>query len=227
MVLSMKWHRSFFLSLWGFLGKQIMYILGRSCNIQKIVGKEHIDRVIRTGQPTIFCFWHNNIFFLSYYLYQFVFKKGIHLTVLISQSKDAEWISRIVEKWGGSSGRGSSTRGGADALRVLAKALQKKHHSIVVTPDGPRGPKYKIQSGMISLAQLTKTPIIPLNFNANRKWVFNSWDNFILPKFFSKIVISIGKPYHIPRSITDLQKKEMILDLEKIMLKQVEENTLF
>ena len=197
-----------------------MKLIGASLRIKKIEGKKYIDKVLKTGKPVIFCFWHNNIFFCSYYLHEFAHKKGCHLIALISCSKDGELIARVVEDWGGTAVRGSSSRYGSKAFRELYKKMRSQFNAAIVTPDGPRGPKYVFQSGAVILSQITQCPIIPVFSDANRKWVFNSWDNFKIPKFFAKVCLYIGKPYQVPRELAPEKEKKIVKKLERIMRDQ-------
>ena len=198
-----------------------MKLIGVSSRIRKIEGKEYIDKILKTGRPVIFCFWHNNILYCTYYLHEFVHKKGCYLTVLISRSKDGELIARVVEDLGGTAARGSSTRYGSRAFRELYENMKREFNAIAITPDGPKGPQYVFQPGSVILSQITQCPIIPVYFDADRKWILNSWDHFKIPKPFANICLHIGKPYQVPRELDPEKEKKVIKKLEKMMLDQV------
>lgn len=198
-----------------------MRVIGFFSKIIHIEGKDTLDDIIKNKKPVIFSFWHNRIFFASHFLHQYVFRKGVHLTVLISQSKDGEFIARVVEGWGGTTARGSATRGGKEAMHQIFSAVKKKS-AIVTTPDGPRGPVYDFKAGTMVIAQLTQIPIIPVSFAAKPAWVLNSWDKFVIPKFFSKIVISIGDPIYVPRKLNEQEKETYRASLQKEMMKNLE-----
>ena len=201
-------------------------LIEASCRIKNIKGKEYIDHILKTGEPAIFCFWHNNIFYCAPFLYRNVrkLKSAVKTAVLISRSKDAEPIARVVEMWGGIAIRGSSTRFGREALIGLSKHLRNKNRTTVSTPDGPKGPKYFFKEGTIALAQYTGVPIIPFNFQAKKQWVLKSWDNFIIPKPFSKVSVHIAKPYYVPRKLSDTQQEKTRKEIENIMLQQIKDN---
>jgi hypothetical protein len=99
--------------------------------------------------------------------------------------------------------RGSSSHTGARALRDYYEALVKDAVSPVVTPDGPRGPRFKFKPGAVLLAQMSGRPMLPMAYAASRAWLIK-WDKFVIPVPFSRIVIAIGPPRYIPRG-TDSQ----------------------
>lgn len=200
-----------------------MRLIGVFSRIIHIEGKEIIDDIIQNKKSVIFSFWHNRIFYAAHFLHRKVFRKGVHLTVLISQSKDGEFIARVVEGWGGTTARGSATRGGKEALHQIFAAVKKKS-AIATTPDGPRGPIYNFKAGTMVIAQLTGIPIIPVSFAAKPAWVLKSWDGFVIPKFFSKIVVSIGNPIYVPRKLSDDEKEKFLIYLKKEMMDNLEQS---
>lgn len=166
----------------------------------------------------IIAMWHNRLFLTVYSLTHQVANKMHDILAIISESKDAEFIARSTEHWGAFSARGSSSKGGAKAIKKILKYIQYHFHPLI-TPDGPRGPMYDMKEGLPALAKLTKLPIIPMCAQAKRKWVVNSWDQFIIPKPFSKTVLNYGKPIYVNRD-EDIEKASE--RIEKIMLDQVE-----
>ena len=96
--------------------------------------------------------------------------------------------------------RGSSKKGGANALLGATRALQDGFN-VSFTPDGPRGPKYTMSRGPIYLASAHTTRIIPISINASRYWSIKSWDNFQIPKPFSTLTLVIGTPIEIPANL--------------------------
>lgn len=97
--------------------------------------------------------------------------RGTSASILISQHRDGEIIARIMKHFGFESVRGSSSRGGRQALRQLL-AIGRQGQDLVLTPDGPRGPACRVQTGVISLAKLTGFPIVPLTFSSSKKKSF-------------------------------------------------------
>ena len=117
--------------------------------------------------------------------------------VLVSQSKDGEYISQVIHRLGMGTVRGSSSRGGVRALLQMAK-LGRDGHSLAVTPDGPRGPRHVVQPGLLSIAARSGLPIVPLTSGARSAWRLGSWDRFEIPKPFTRLRVITGKPISIP-----------------------------
>jgi hypothetical protein len=114
---------------------------------------------------------------------------------------DGELGAMMVRRFGGHVIRGSSTSTGALALRDYYEALVKQNVSPVITPDGPRGPRFQFKPGAILLAQMSGRPILPMAYAASRAWLIK-WDKFVIPMPFSSVVIAIGPPKYVPR-VTD------------------------
>lgn len=151
----------------------------------------------------IAAFWHNRLLLMGYCYH------GKGIKILISHHKDGELIARVLKSLGFGSVRGSSTRGGAAAMRGMVKA--SREYDIGITPDGPRGPKYVVQEGVIALARLTGVPILPLTFGSSKKKVFASWDAFNLPYPFSRGVFMWGEPIYV-RKEDDMEEKRKELE---------------
>ena len=114
---------------------------------------------------------------------------------------------------------GSSKKGGMQAFRKMVKCLQLGE-SIAITPDGPKGPKEKVKEGIIKLAQMTNTPIIPLVWTTRKFKIINSWDNFVLPYPFSKGIYSFGKPIYIEKKINinkfELERQNLENEIKRL-----------
>ena len=168
----------------------------RLCGILTKYKIEDLDPSVNktAATPLIFAFWHNRQGFLLY-----PYRKHKKMCVLVSLSKDGEYIARALPKFNMIATRGSTTRGGASAYRgLIAKA--KQGYSLALTPDGPRGPIYQASQGVLALARKTGLPIIPVGVYATHKFSVNSWDKFqvILP--FGKCSIVLGKPIKITQN---------------------------
>ena len=114
--------------------------------------------------------------------------------------------------------RGSSSRRGSQAMKELITLL-RKGYDLSLTPDGPRGPKYKMQSGVISLAQLTGKPVIPVSYVLSMKWTLNTWDAFQIPMPFAKCVVHMGEPVYVDRHITADQRDALANQLSEEMIR--------
>jgi lysophospholipid acyltransferase (LPLAT)-like uncharacterized protein len=159
------------------------------------------------GKALIFTFWHGRLLMMP------TLYKGKEVAIPISLHQDGELISRTVKYFGVRSIRGSTTRGGFSAMREMLKASEDGY-DIAITPDGPRGPRYRVQNGTIELARRTGMTIIPLTFNASRKKVFRSWDRFLLPYPFSRGVFIFGKPLFVSRQMGKavFEQKKLLLE---------------
>ena len=168
-------------------------------------------------QSCIFAFWHNRIFLMPY-----LFRKHWHsrqrdrVAVLVSASRDGEKLTRVLSKFNLICVRGSSSRRGKEALRELSRLIQEGYDA-GITPDGPRGPKYHCHDGVISLSQMTQSPIIPVSYDLAHKITVNSWDNFMIPLPFTRATLHIGAPLSVPASAGDAQREEKRLELEKVL----------
>ncbi len=196
-----------------FLGSIFLYLLCKTMRVT-IINEEAERSLDRMNKNRITTFWHGRIFFIAY-LYRFQQK----YTVLVSPSSDGDIISGILTNLGISVVRGSSYKGGARALLKLIRVVKNGGCAGLIS-DGSRGPRYKIQGGIIDLARLTGAPIIPVTYSARRKKVFKSWDRFIFPYPFTKIVVIYGEPLYLPRDATpdivEDKRKELEDRLNKI-----------
>jgi lysophospholipid acyltransferase (LPLAT)-like uncharacterized protein len=141
--------------------------------------------------PIIYAVWHGRILLLP----RLYGRRGSH--ALASRSRDGELVARWISRFGLVPVRGSSTRGGGEALRQLARVL-RQGGEVVVVPDGPTGPREVLKAGVIALARLSGAPIVPTAFGAAREWRLRSWDEFRIPKPFARCVVRFGEPIRIP-----------------------------
>ena len=144
------------------------------------------------------CYWHQHQLFCAKYLLEQ--RARLKVGWLISPSVDGELGAMMVRRVGAHVIRGSSSHTGARALRDYYQALVKEDISPVITPDGPRGPRFKFKPGAILLAQMSGRPILPMAYAASRAWRIK-WDRFVIPVPFSRIAIAIGPPRYVPRAM--------------------------
>jgi len=148
------------------------------------------ESCLARGERVICAFWHGRLLMMPFAY------PGQRVVILISQHRDGEYISRIARALGFQVIRGSATRGGVRALRQIIRAL-KEGLNLVITPDGPKGPRAKVKSGVIEIARLTGAPIVPVSFSAVRRRFLKSWDAFLLPLPFSRAVYIWGEPIYV------------------------------
>ncbi len=161
------------------------------------------------GQPVIFCLWHNRLA-ISMIVHR---RNRRKLAALISASKDGALLAAVLAKFGVEQVRGSSSRRGPQALLELTSRAQMGY-DLAVTPDGPRGPRYVVQEGVIALAQLTGLPIVPVTCNMQRKVCLKSWDRFQIPLPFSVCELVLREPIRVPREADAVRRQELRLHLQ-------------
>ena len=143
----------------------------------------HMHGNITQEQCIVVC-WHGELL-MSPQAYRYIHKHS-HASGIISRHFDGEMIARILQFFTISPLRGSSSRGAKQVLLEAFRAL-KKGDDLLVTPDGPRGPRHHISDGAVALAHKAKAPILTINYTVSSYWQLNSWDKFVIPKPFSKI----------------------------------------
>ena len=207
---TMTWKRKLGYAIIRPIVKMLISIFWWTCRVDKIVGDEYAQKLIEKGEPIIPCYWHQMHIFGSWYMRKLQ-KRGLKIGFLISPSVDGEVPAKIVESWGAVAIRGSSNRTGARALKDMYNTIIKDKVSPVTTSDGPTGPIHKFKQGAILLAQLTQSPMLPIAYMASHYWELKTWDKFIIPKPFSRIVITVGEPHYIDKkSNTEKMEEERI-----------------
>jgi len=179
---------------------------------------EHSDFLQRSTEPVIFCVWHNRLALAmeAYFGYLSPRSPRVGMAAMVSASKDGALLTAILEAFKVQPVRGSSSRRGRQALLELT-TWAERGYDLAITPDGPRGPCYVVQEGVMSLAQITGLPIIPFSFHVARKVRPNSWDRFQIPLPFSRCDMIIEKPIRVPRDSTDEQREELRQHLESTL----------
>jgi lysophospholipid acyltransferase (LPLAT)-like uncharacterized protein len=179
------------------LSKLTARFIWLTCRVDKVIGQEHLDRLVAEGRPVIACYWHQMHLYCAKLMLDQI-PRGLKVGFLISPSVSGEVPTAIATSWGANVLRGSPTRTGGQALRDMYQAVRKEGISPVITVDGPKGPLHEFKVGAVLLARLTKAPMLPMAFAASKAKHWDSWDQFILPRPFSRIVIAIGAPETVP-----------------------------
>lgn len=168
------------------------------------------------GQGVIIVFWHNRMLMPPF------FYRGRRLKILISQHADGELIRRVMGRFSFESVRGSSRRGGAAAFRELVRR-SREGWDIAITPDGPRGPRYVVQRGVIELARRTGRPMLPLSYSTRRRFHCPSWDGFLIPRPFTRGVFIWGRPILVDGRSQPQELEECRLRLEESLCRLTRE----
>jgi len=162
--------------------------------LRPVYVQQHFERCAwHGGTAVLLACWHGRMLYFPHLYYRQRF------TILVSHSKDGEVVSQVLQRFGAHVTRGSSSRGGAQALREIVRKVRSGYHA-ALTPDGPRGPRYQVQPGIVAVAQQTGAAIVPVTYSARWKKVFRSWDAFLMPLPFSRIVVIYGQPIYVPAS---------------------------
>ena len=211
-----KWKRKLSLLIAIPLVKLILFLLWRTCRIKTVLGEEHTEALLKTNKPFIPCYWHQRHIFCAHYLLGKM-RHGLKLGFLISPSSDGEIAARIITSWGAVPIRGSTTRTGAKAMRDMYETIHKQCISPVTTSDGPTGPAQVFKPGAVMLSQLTQAPMLPLAYAASASWQLKSWDRFLIPKPFSRIVIALGKPRLAAKGLSLTELEPLRLEMEQAL----------
>ena len=186
---------------------------------KRYVGLENLEKYLDSDQPIIIVSWHNrNI--LGSFGYVAHRRKGRNFYPMASASKDGSIATEAMKHMGVACVRGSSSKGGTQALRAMLR-LAKQGNDLGITPDGPRGPKYHMQEGVITTARLTRCPLIPMTYQAKRKKILSSWDAMIVPFPFNSLTYVYGEPIEVPAKLTEEEHEAWRLKVEQEMMRIV------
>ena len=199
-ISDIKWN------LVGISGKLLIDLLFNTIKIER-EGFERVKPIISSGK-VIFAVWHSRMLLFAY------LGKGLNVRAMVSKSKDGEIAARIIQRQGHEAVRGSTKKGGLYALSMLIKKVKEKNKPCLIVPDGPQGPRCKVQPGIIILAKKTGYPIVPISYSAKKIKVFASWDRFILPFPFTRCRALYGAPMYVPQDAGKKEEKRCLMLLE-------------
>ncbi|MFV0389580.1 MAG: lysophospholipid acyltransferase family protein [Pyrinomonadaceae bacterium] len=205
-----------FLLYWtiAIIGKSIRFEVKGWDNCE-IDGWEIFGTAYSRNPVTINAFWHDRIFLTTYYW------RTHRTSVIISNSFDGEYIARTAQRFGYGVIRGSSTRGGSQALKKMVNYLEKGE-SMTLTVDGPRGPRHKVKSGAVVLAMKTGFPIIPVVVEPQSFWKLKTWDEMQIPKPFTTACVYIGAPLFLEGGANDETIRNNCLQLQATLDEMVQ-----
>ena len=177
----------------GHLGALLLRLWGKTWRIETDLHPETAALQRVTGN-FLWAFWHEHLLSLTYT------HRNRGATVLVSESADGEYISQTLHRLGYGTVRGSSSRSAVRALLETAK-LGRQGATLAITPDGPRGPRHRVQPGVLVIAQRAQIPIIPITSAAKSSKRLRSWDRFEVPWPFSRVKVWEGPPVRIDASV--------------------------
>ncbi len=193
------------------LGARLLRLILSTCRVE-VVENPELGRQLFAGDIRVIgATWHRAAIFFLYYF------GPLKPAIMISRSKDGELLARYLRVMGGQPVRGSSSKGGREALNEMAQMLTSGQATNAATvADGPRGPRYVAKAGMILLAARTGLPLLPLMCSADRAWVFGrSWDRTMIPKPFSRVKVAYGPLMRFPAGIAGQELEQARLALEQ------------
>lgn len=176
----------------------------------KVENEGHWQKLREQGTPVLFCVWHQQFFSA---IYHFRTYSKYNPGLMISQSKDGDLISGVANRAGWHTVRGSSSRGGKQAMDLMIDHLKTCGLGAHLL-DGPTGPMGRVKAGAIKIALRADAVMIPLYTSADQAWFFNSWDNFMLPKPFSRVCITFGREirFKTSGSKNDFERHRLYLE---------------
>ena len=188
----------------------VLYRLWCSTLRIRETGRDALDTLEAEGRPAMLSLWHNELFALMHV------RRTLRIVTIVSQSKDGEYLARLLQALGLKTARGSSSKGGLKALLYAARLMRQERYNGCITVDGPRGPRHVVKPGAIILAFRTPAHVVPIRLFLHRAKIFRSWDRFQLPLPFSRVDIVFGKPYLLqaPELTDDVLERER-LELEQ------------
>jgi lysophospholipid acyltransferase (LPLAT)-like uncharacterized protein len=194
-----------------FFGYLALEFWWRTCRIE-FEGEQRVkDLVAEHGSILPVC-WHQHLLLASRWAVTGRIP-GMKVGFLISPSRDGNAPSTLGEWYGAAVIRGSSTHTGPQAMRTMYKQIRDQQLSPFITPDGPKGPRFEFKGGAIALAQLSGVPVVPIAFAAKRAWIMRTWDKFVLPWPFTRVVLQVGEPFMPPRKASAEEMQQMQLQM--------------
>lgn len=190
--------------LFAITGSAGKWVIALFFSTVRIVNDPEMLRFLnRNPRPKgIYAFWHSHQLPAVWHF------RRTGAGILISASKDGEYIARVARSMGFRPARGSSSRHGASGFKELL-AMAQERRPVAITPDGPRGPRQSISPGALALAKMSGMPVVPFAIGLADFWELPSWDRFRVPKPFSVGVGMLGSPVHVPRDADEEQLKTL------------------
>ncbi len=175
----------------------------------EIKNYEAVNALSKTGKPFIAAFWHGRMI-IPWYIH-----RKYKIAALVSRSKDGEILTRLLKSWNYRVIRGSSHIGGKEALKLMEETISDGY-CLAITPDGPTGPPNKMKPGTVVLAKRKSVPLFLIGTASKKFWELKSWDNFQVPKLFTKVSVIYSEPIYIEQN---MEREEIEKRIEVFGLK--------
>lgn len=197
----------FKIRFWTWAASSLLYIMRLTIRKSYIGHTKDLRERWRCNDRVIMTFWHSRILLMRF-AYQ-----GRKACVMNSMHRDGEIVTRVMERFGILSVRGSSSRGWTHGLKGLVNS-HGQGYDLIVVPDGPRGPSRRAKTGALQIARVTGAPVYPTAYSARWHFTINSWDKLMIPLPFSRVVFVVGRPIYVPTDADSSQMAEKRRQLE-------------
>lgn len=197
------------------VGAAVIRCLGVSWRITT-AHPDHLAAARARSPQVLFAFWHGRLLPLAFT------HREQQVQVLASEHPDGEMLGQVIRRLGFGHVRGSSTRGGARAIRELSRLITSGY-DLGMTVDGPRGPRFVVKPGPIQIARISGAPIVPITTGSSRHKTFASWDAFELPAPFTRVRVQYGPPVWVPPDADEAVMETKRIELENILRRTTED----
>ena len=202
------WHFRLLVYVVTSLGAAIVFCWWKTLRVTVINGE--MERELRKKGPMFYAPWHRGVLWALYF---WRWRKG---WLLASASKDGEWATGLIRRFGNIPIRGSSSRGGRAAIVKMVEHL-KAGISGGLIPDAPKGPARVSKPGVLVVAQRAGVDIVPVAIAAERCWRLKSWDQTIIPKPFSRFVVKFAEPFKVDPALEGAAFEQRLREFDKVM----------
>lgn len=185
----------------------LIKLIGKTLRFE-VEGLQHLEKINSENKIPVYATWHNRIFPSVYFL------RNQGIVVITSQSFDGEYIARFIQRFGFGAVRGSSTRGGVNALVKMIR-LMRENLPMCFTVDGPKGARYVAKSGAVLLAKKTANPVLPFLIVPRGFWTINSWDKLQIPKPFTRARVYFAEPIYVESAANEAEIENKRLELQR------------
>ena len=205
-----------------YLVRLVAFLMWKSYRIHTVIGQDIIDEISNDGRAYLPCYWHKHVLIGNFMIREWMTRK-FRACFIISASVDGDVPAKIAKAWGAEVIRGSASRAGTLVLRDLHEKL-KRGVSFVTAPDGPNGPIFKFKPGIVLMARIAGTPVVPVACAADRAWYLSRWDEFMVPKPFARLVLAVGHPIRIPPGTPVDELEDYRVEMENAVNRLMDES---